>query len=308
MQVLSRTERFMRAERVTDPVDAVGESPVWRASEEALYWVDIPGRRIHRLDVASGKRRSWQTREPVACIAFAGNGLVIAGMETGIFTLELRDDGKVAAERVAAPRFPMSGMRFNDGRCDRQGRFWAGTMHTDMAAAHAVGALYRYTHREGLTGPAATHLYTQNGLAFSPDGRVMYLSDSHPKARLIWAYDYECANGTAHARRVFVDMNRHPGRPDGAAVDVDGCYWTCANDAGLVLRFTPAGDLDRSLELPVKKPSMCAFGGPKLDTLYVTTIRPARAEDIAAQPHAGAVFALRPGVQGIAETQFGAQL
>jgi len=87
-------------------------------------------------------------------------------------------------------------------------------------------------------------------------------------------------------------------------VDVDGCYWTCANDAGMVHRFTPAGDLDRSLELPAKKPSMCAFGGPKLDTLYVTTIRPARAEDLAAQPHAGALFALRPGVQGIVETEF----
>jgi sugar lactone lactonase YvrE len=305
MQVLSRTERFMRAERVTEPVDAVGESPVWRASEEALYWVDIPGRKIHRLHVASGRRRTWETREAVACIAFDVEGRVVAGMETGIFQLELRDDGMAAGERLAAPGFAMPGMRFNDGRCDRQGRFWAGTMHTDMPAAHAVGALYRYTRKDGLTGPAATHLYTQNGLAFSPDGRVMYLSDSHPAARLVWAYDYECTSGTPHARRVFVDMNRHPGRPDGAAVDVDGCYWTCANDAGLVLRFTPAGELDRSLELPVKKPSMCAFGGPKLDTLYITTIRPARAEDIAAQPHAGAVFALRPGVQGIAETPFG---
>jgi sugar lactone lactonase YvrE len=306
MQVLSKIDRFMRAERVTDPADAVGESPVWRPSEEALYWVDIPGRRIHRLHVASGKRRSWETREPVACIAFDARGLVIAGMETGIFTLELRDDGKVAAERVAAPQFAMPGMRFNDGRCDRQGRFWAGTMHNDIPAGHAVGALYRYTRKEGLTAAAATNLYTQNGLAFSPDGRVMYLSDSHPKAQVIWAYDYECANGTPHARRVFVDMNRHPGRPDGAAVDVDGCYWTCANDAGLVHRFTPAGDLDRSLEVPVKKPTMCAFGGPKLDTLYVTSIRPARAEDLATQPDAGAVFALRPGVQGIAETEFGA--
>ena len=294
----------MRAERLTDPTDAVGESPVWRPAEEALYWVDIPGRRIHRFHVPTGRRRSWEAREPVACIAFSTNGLVIAGMESGIFSLELRDDGKVAAERLAAPRFPMPGMRFNDGRCDREGRFWAGTMHTDIPAGHPVGELYRYTHEGGLAGPIVRELLTQNGLAFSPDGRVMYLSDSHPKARVIWAFDYERATGTPHARRVFVDMTKHPGRPDGAAVDVDGCYWTCANDAGLVLRFTPAGDLDRSLELPVKKPSMCAFGGAKLDTLYVTTIRPARADDLAAQPHAGAVFALRPGVQGIAETEF----
>ena len=305
MRVLSRTERSVRAERVTDPIDQVGESPVWRAREEALYWVDIPARRIHRWNAVGGQRRSWKTPEPVACIAFSANGRLIAGMETGIFSLELLDEGRVAAERLAAPRFAMAGMRFNDGRCDRQGRFWAGTMHTDMAAAHAVGSLYRFTHEEGLSKPMAEGLLTQNGLAWSPEGDCMYLSDSHPKARVVWAYDYDAQSGKPSNRRVFVDMNRHAGRPDGAAVDVDGCYWTCANDGSAVLRFTPEGSLDRSLELPVKKPSMCAFGGKRLDTLYVTTIRPARLEDLASQPHAGAVFALRPGVQGIAETPFG---
>ena len=297
----------MRAERVTDPIDQVGESPVWRAREEALYWVDIPARRIHRWNAVGGQRRSWKTAEPVACIAFAGDGRLIAGMETGIFSLQLLEDGRVAAERLAAPRFAMAGMRFNDGRCDRQGRFWAGTMHTDMAAAHAVGSLYRFTRADGLSKPVADGLLTQNGLAWSPEGDRMYLSDSHPKARVVWAYDYDTASGTPSNRRVFVDMNLHAGRPDGAAVDVDGCYWTCANDGSAVLRFTPEGALDRSLELPVKKPSMCAFGGKRLDTLYVTSIRPARLEDLASQPHAGAVFALRPGVQGIAETPFGGE-
>ena len=307
MRVLSRTERSVRAERVTDPIDQVGESPVWRAREEALYWVDIPARRIHRWNAVGGQRRSWKTPEPVACIAFSEGGRLIAGMETGVFSIELLDEGRVAAERLAAPRFAMPGMRFNDGRCDRQGRFWAGTMHTDMAAAHAVGALYRFTSENGLSKPMAEGLLTQNGLAWSPEGDRMYLSDSHPKARVVWAYDYDRDSGTPSNRRVFVDMNRHAGRPEGAAVDVDGCYWTCANDGSAVLRFTPEGSLDRSLELPVKKPSMCAFGGKRLDTLYVTTIRPARLEDLASQPHAGAVFALRPGVQGIAETPFGGE-
>ena len=294
----------MRAERVTDPVDVVGESPVWRAREESLYWVDIPQRRIHRLHLASGRRDSWTTAEAVACIAFATDGSVVAGMETGIFRLRLGAGGAVDAARLDAPSFPMTGMRFNDGRCDRQGRFWAGTMHTDMAAAHAVGELYRYSDAEGLSEPFARDLLTQNGLAWSPGGERMYLSDSHPNARVIWSYDFDRDAGTPHARRVFVDMRRHPGRPDGAAVDADGCYWTCANDAGQVLRFTPEGVLDRALALPVKKPSMCAFGGARLDTLYVTTIRPAKPEDAAAQPLAGAVFALRPGVHGLPETDF----
>jgi sugar lactone lactonase YvrE len=305
MRVLSRTERSVRAERVTDPIDQVGESPVWRAREEALYWVDIPAKRIHRWNAVGGQRRSWKTPEPVACIAFSESGRLVAGMETGVFSVQLLDDGRVAAERLAAPRFAMPGMRFNDGRCDRQGRFWAGTMHTNMPAARAVGELYRYSSATGLMGPVERELLTQNGLAFSPAGDRMYLSDSHPRARVIWAYDYHVDVGMPRNRRVFVDMNQHEGRPDGAAVDVDGCYWTCANDAGKVLRFTPEGRLDLAVELPVKKPSMCAFGGPDLDTLYVTSIRPQAHADLEGQPLAGAVFAVRTGSQGLPETEFG---
>ncbi len=304
MQALSRIEGAAGAERVTEPADAVGESPVWRAAEESLYWVDIPRRRIHRMPLASGRRDAWTAAESVACIAFATDGSLVAGMESGIFRLELGHEGAVKATLLASPPFPMPHMRFNDGRCDRQGRFWAGTMHTDMSAAHAVGALYRYTEEDGFSAAFARELLTQNGLAWSPAGERMYLSDSHPNARVIWTYEYECDSGTPYARRVFVDMEKHAGRPDGAAVDVDGCYWTCANDAGQVLRFTPEGKLDRALALPVRKPSMCAFGGARLDTLYVTTIRPAKPEELASQPLAGAVFALRPGMQGIAETEF----
>ena len=138
-----------------------------------------------------------------------------------------------------------------------------------------------------------------NGLAFSPDGKTLYLSDSHPDVQKIWAFDYDTDTGTPHNRRLFVDMSEHPGRPDGAAVDAEGCYWICGNDAGLIHRFTPQGKLDRSLTVPVKKPAMCAFGGADLDTLFVTSIRPAG--DLADQPLAGGVFALRPGVKGLPE-------
>jgi sugar lactone lactonase YvrE len=282
----------------------VGESPVWRPADSALYWVDIASRRIHRLHVESGRLDSWATKEMPACIAFDTAGALVAGMETAIHRLELGRDGSVSASVRAAPAFPMPGMRFNDGRCDRQGRFWAGTMLMDMAAGSAVGELYRYD-AAGLSPPVLKGLLTQNGLAFSPAGDVMYLSDSHPQARVIWKLDYDAATGTPTNRRVFVDMKRHPGRPDGAAVDVDGCYWSCANDGAALLRFTPEGRLDRSIALPVKKPSMCAFGGPDLRTLYVTSIRP-RDDALEGQPFAGAVFALEPGAQGIPETEFGA--
>lgn len=292
-------------DRLTEPTCTVGESPVWRAAESALYWVDIPAKRIHRLHADSGRQDSWTADEMAACIAFDQDGSVIAGMETGVFSLELTAQGVASATLLAAPELPMSNMRFNDGRCDRQGRFWAGTMHMDMAAAHPVGALYRYADRDGLSAPMESGLLTQNGLAWSPDGTRMYLSDSNAKAQFIWCYDYDADAGVPRNRRLFVDMNRHPGRPDGAAVDADGCYWTCANDAGQLLRFTPHGTLDRSIALPVKKPSMCAFGGARLDTLYVTSIRPQKAEDLDGQPMAGAVFALRPGIQGLPEPEFG---
>jgi sugar lactone lactonase YvrE len=193
-------------------------------------------------------------------------------------------------------------MRLNDGRCDRQGRLWAGTMLLDMAAAQPVGRLYRYDEAGHAVHDMLQDLIVPNGLGFSPDGRTMYLSDSHPQVQAIWAFDYDVATGTPSRRRLFVDMKPLPGRPDGAAVDAEGGYWICGNDAGLVHRFTPDGRLDRSLAVPVKKPAMCAFGGAQLDTLYVTSIRPAG--DVSDQPLAGGVFALRPGVRGLPEPAF----
>ena len=296
---------MVKIERLTDPVYSVGESPVWRAAESALYWVDIPGKRICRLQVETGVLDTWNTIDMAACIAFRHDGTLVAGMEDGVYSLRLLAEGKVETTQLAAPVLPMTNMRFNDGRCDRQGRFWAGTMHMDMAAAHAVGSLYRYTASDGLSAAIATGLLTQNGLAWSPSGDLMYLSDSHPKSQLVWVFDYDIASGSPRNRRVFVDMNQYPGRPDGAAVDVDGCYWTCANDAGQLLRFTPTGKLDRSITLPVKKPSMCAFGGSHFDTLYVTSIRPGNEADLLDQPNAGAVFAVHPGIQGLPEPEFG---
>jgi sugar lactone lactonase YvrE len=279
---------------------ATGESPTWNALEKAGYWVDIPARRVWRLDHATGTARHWEAPEMVACVAAADDGSLVAGMETGVFRLVLGEDRKAEATRLAAP--PSSqlgeGMRFNDGRCDRQGRFWSGTMFMDMGAARAVGGRYRYSPDGGLHGPVVSGMLTQNGLAWSPDGRTMYLSDSHPQRRMVWAFDYDLEQGIPHTKRVFLDLTGQKGRPDGAAVDLDGCYWTCANDAGLVQRFTPEGKLDREIALPMAKPSMCAFGGPQLDVLLVTSIDPGTGGD------AGSVVLLRPGVSGVAETPF----
>ncbi|MGP9823842.1 SMP-30/gluconolactonase/LRE family protein [Ectopseudomonas khazarica] len=286
----------MSAELIVDARNATGESPVWNAAEQALYWVDIPAGRLHRWSMADGQTQSWQADEMLACLAMHPSGGWLAGTQSGLFHLRPQDDGGLRSECLARVEHPRPQMRFNDGRCDRQGRFWAGTMLLDMAAGARVGALYRY---DGQLQERLDDLIVPNGLAFSPDGRIMYLSDSHPTVQAVWAFDYDTDSGTPHNRRLFIDMTRHPGRPDGAAVDVDGCYWICGNDAGLIHRFTPDGRLDRSLAVPVQKPAMCAFGGPHLDTLFVTSIRPAG--DVSEQPLAGGVFALSPGVRGMAE-------
>jgi sugar lactone lactonase YvrE len=288
----------VQAELVIDARNGVGESPVWLAAEQALHWVDIPARRLHRWCAADGTHAHWSLPEMPGCIAPHARGGWVAAMESGVFHLMLAQDGQVKAKPLASVHHARAGMRFNDGRCDRQGRLRAGTMVMDMGLAAPEGRLYAL-EPHGLRELQAG-LVTPNGMAFSPDGRTMYLSDSHPSVQAVWAFDYDTDSGLPGPRRLFADFRAVPGRPDGAAVDAEGGYWVCGNDAGLVHRFTPDGRLDRSLPVPVKKPAMCAFGGTGLDTLFVTSIRPAGI-DLSDQPLAGGVFALRPGVRGLPE-------
>ena len=293
----------MPAELIVDARNAVGECPVWVGEENALYWVDIQAGGLQRWSADTGQVSAWKTPEMLACIARHADGSWVAGMESGFFQLRPHNDGSLDSEPLAGIDHSRVDMRLNDGRCDRQGRFWAGSMVLDMGANAAEGRLYRYS--AGQRSPLDAQLngfIVPNGLGFSPDGRTMYLSDSHPAVQQIWAFDYDIDSGTPSNRRLFVDMNHYAGRPDGAAVDAEGCYWICANDAGLIHRFTPDGRLDRSLAVPVKKPSMCAFGGSRLDTLFVTSIRPA--DDHDDQSLAGGVFALNPGVKGLPEPLF----
>lgn len=298
-----------QAERLGSMLCTVGESPVWRASDQALYWTDIPARRLWRYDPAQGSAHHWPLPEMAGCIAMHGTGW-LAAMESGLYALPAVITPPSAGNSVSEPTpLPATAlalvthgapeMRFNDGRCDRQGRFWAGTMVQNMALGHDAGRLYRYAGGE-LSIPLPMTFIVPNGMAFSPDGRTMYVSDSHPDRQTVWAFDYDIDNGVPHHGRVFID--RLPaGRPDGAAVDQDGGYWICGNDAGMLYRYTPAGKLDRSLTLPVAKLAMCAFGGAGLDTLFITSIRPPH---VAPDALDGALFALTPGTRGLEEPAF----
>lgn len=284
--------------------DRVGESPVWSVAEHALYWVDIEGCKLHRFDWAAQSQQTWTLQQRAGCIALTAQGIVIAAMEDGVYALNPAEaTGTLQGRLLAAVHHDAPNMRFNDGRCDAAGRLWAGTMVMDMSLASPAGKLY-CLDENGLSNPQQADLITPNGMAFSPDGRRMYLSDSHPSRQHIWTYDFDVASAAVSNRQSFVDMQPLPGRPDGAAVDAEGCYWICGNDAGQVHRFSPQGNLLSSLQVPVSKPAMCAFGGPDLSHLFVTSIipgKPAEGFDAALD---GAVFVFQPGVRGLAEPLF----
>ena len=279
----------------------MGESPVWSVHDQRLWWSDIEGQRIHALNWSDREVRTWSVSEQTGCIGLHAGGGLIAGMSTGIFHLQLAADGSVKAQSLHEARHAQDNMRFNDGRVDRAGRFWSTTMVRNMGLAAPEGHLYLTTGADG-TRDVLGGFITPNGTAFSPDGRIMYISDSHPSVQKVWALDV-AADGSLSGRRLFIDMNDYPGRPDGAAVDEDGCYWICGNDAGLVHRFTPEGRLDRSIQVPVDKPAMCAFAGPRLDTLVITSIRPPQ-PPAGQEALAGAVFAVVPGVKGLPEVPY----
>lgn len=282
--------------------DRVGECPVWSVAEQALYWVDIEGKKIHRFDWADKSQQSWATSERVGCIALVADGRVIAAMESGVFEITRLQAPDISLKLLAPITHPQSNMRFNDGRCDRSGRFWISTMCMDMSLAAQVGAIY-CLDETGLSPAKVEGLITPNGMAFSPDDKTMYLSDSHPSVQKIWAFDVDLETATLSRERDFVDMLPLPGRPDGAAVDAQGNYWICANDAGQVHCFSPAGKRLSSLEVPVSKPSMCAFGGPDLNVLLVTSIQPAAAAG-KESCLSGAVFSIQLDVQGLPEPCF----
>lgn len=288
---------------VDAPRSQVGESPLWCPVSRRLWWVDIEGRAIFAYDIDTERSHVWHTAERPASLALHGQGGLLVAMETGVFHWKPGAHGALEGQLLAAVDHPRGGMRFNDGRCDRVGRFWVSSMVRDMALGAPAGILY-CLDATGVLHPRWRGLVTGNGLAFSPCGKRLYLSDSHPSVRRIWAFDLG-DEGQLTGQREFADLSGLTGRPDGAAVDAQGGYWSCANDGGALWRFGPDGVLDRQLRLPFAKPSMCAFGGPDFGTLYVTSIRASHPGAGFDPALAGAVIAIHPGVRGLPERPYG---
>jgi sugar lactone lactonase YvrE len=270
----------------------LGECPVWSVEEQALYFVDIKGRALHRFVPATGVHRTFSMPEEIGCIGLRQGGGFIAGFRSGLWLLDA--DGNRMRKLADNPEDQRTS-RFNDGRVDPAGRFLAGTIDEpkDGGKAH----LYRYDSRGLAT--MAEGLLTSNGVAFSPDGRTLYHSDTPT---------YDPATGEAMDKTLFVRIQpteTDRGRPDGAAVDAEGCYWTALFEGGRIRRYSPEGRLLAEYPVPARCPTMVCFGGPDLKTLYVTSARTGRSEDeLAALPYSGSLFTMPVDVPGLPEHKF----
>lgn len=276
----------------------IGESPVWSQAEQALYWVDVEGKAAFRQGWAETTPQSWPLPEPTGCCGLRKGGLVLA-MRTGFATLDTAT-GTVAP--LHDPEADKPENRFNDGKVDRRGRFFAGTKNI-ANQPDPTGAIYRLDpdHRVARVDEGISCV---NGIAWSPDDRTMYACDTW--RRLLFAYDYDAGEGRPANRRLFATLRPEDGFPDGLTVDAEGFVWNAHYDGWRITRYAPDGRVDRVLRLPVRHVTSMVFGGPALDTLLVTSASLRLApEDRAAQSLAGHVFALQPGVRGLAEPVFG---
>ena len=275
----------------------LGEAPLWDPEDRLLYWVDIKGRSVHRFDPATGRDTKWPTPEDVGSLARRAAGGLVVALRSGFHFLDVVTG---AIRPVAQPERDRPENRFNDGKPDRRGRFWAGSMHDPET--RPTGALYRLDP-DGACHRMVDGVVISNALCWSPDGRTMYHADT--VRRVVWAWDSDPDRGEIANRRVFVEVPPDEGAPDGATVDAEGFVWLAHWDGWCVPRHDPAGRTERVLRLPVQRPTCPAFGGPGLDVLYVTTASIGLSADaLAAQPWAGGILALDPGVRGVPEARF----
>ncbi|MGH7265242.1 MAG: SMP-30/gluconolactonase/LRE family protein, partial [Candidatus Rokuibacteriota bacterium] len=263
----------------------LGEGPLWDAADRVLYWVDIKRHEVHRFDPASRRDETWRVGEDVGSLALRAAGGLVVALRSGFHFFDPAT-GRTTA--IVDPEPERTENRFNDGKPDRQGRFWAGSMHDPET--HPTGALYRLDpdlswHR------LVDGLVCSNALCWSPDGRTMYHADT-PR-RTVWAWDFDPATGDIADRRIFVQLPAADGAPDGATVDAEGFVWLAHWGGWRVTRFDPIGRVERVVPLPVQHPTCPAFGGPDLDVLYVTSASIGLTPDARArQPLAGGLFAL----------------
>ena len=293
----------------------LGESPFWHPLEQTLYWVDIPGKKVCRANVYMGTVDTWDMPTEPGCIAPATSGGLVIALRHGVFRAR---DWRGELEQITTLPYDTAAVRANDGKCDALGRFWVGTI--DEPKASLAGALFSIDCRGGRTPLVAQHArdaLTGNGLGWSPDGKTTYWADTPKHIIHTWDFDVDANRLSAH--RIFQQLPSKPadwqwdaprnastglppyrGRPDGAAVDVEGNYYAAMFEGQRICKFAPDGRLLAEYPLPAMCPTMPCFGGEDRKTLYVTTARYKRSDaELAAFPQSGCVFALRVDVPGL---------
>jgi len=282
---------------VVDCHNTLGESPLWDVREQMLYWVDILGKRLYRLDPASGKLRHWDMPERIASVAVREQGGLVIAFASGLAFYDL-DSARI--DWIGRPEAHLPGNRFNDGKVDRMGRFWIGTM--DDSGVHHTGGLYR------LDPDLSVHkmwgdIGVSNCLIWSRENDRFWFVDSLDKQISVFNYDH--ASGAISNRQPFADTSGTDYTPDGGTIDAEGFIWVAIWGSWKVVRFAPDGGVVGEVRLPVSNPTSCMFGGPDLRTLYVTSAASdLSGEALSAQPQAGGLFAVDAGVAGLPEIRF----
>lgn len=286
-----------RVDVVADVGATLGEGPLWDASREALLWVDIPRNQLNWLRPGDGERTSFDVGQPVGAVAPRSAGGFVLAVRDGFV---LFDPATSEVDLACAVEKDVPNNRMNDGKCDSAGRFWAGTMAYDMSPG--AGALYRLD-ADLQAVRVLDDVSVSNGLAWSGDDRTMYFIDTG--AGGVDAFDYISETGQIDNRRRIVDVGPHDGLPDGMTIDAQGFLWVAVWGGWCVRRYAPDGTPDLVVELPTAQITSCAFGGTGLDELYITSASDGLSEQQRQeQPHAGAIFCVRPGVEGVPAPDF----
>ena len=277
--------------------DILGEVPIWDEQTSHLWWTDVFRPALHRLDVSNGHVATWVPPDKIHSFALRKKGgLLIAGRKGIAFYRPETDKYSLLSDPCSAAQNTM----LNDGRTDRTGAFWVGSM--DIEANKPIGKIFRMSGALNIQSMADS-IVLANGLATSPDGRTLYYADSIPK--IIYAFDLEPVSGMISNKRVFADTSNVPGIPDGATVDSEGCLWSARFDGARVIRYAPDGKVISEIMLPVSRVTSCTFGGDDLKTLYITSalFRLSDAQR-ALEPMAGCLFATKVSVAGLLDTKF----
>ena len=287
------------AELILDAKATLGEGPIWDVRRQVLYWVDISAGKVHIFDPATGHDRAIDVGQPVGTVVPRRSGGVMVALRDGFAALDLETG---ALTMIADPEAHLPLNRFNDGKCDPAGRFWAGTMRQAEDRAGA-GSLYRLDP-DGSVHKMWDKITVSNGIAWSLDARTMYYIDT--PTRMVVAFEYDLATGAIANPRPVIHTPDGPGFPDGMTIDAEGMLWVAYWDGWRVVRWDPAtGQALAVIEMPVQRPTAAWFGGSNLDELYITSARTGLSEEaLAQQPHAGGLFVARPGVRGLPAFEF----